>query len=398
MSITHILQSCASFRRFTALDETARSIVFYAEGPGDWPHLGPVIEEVGRQHPVVYLTSDASDPQLTTPPAGVQSFFIGSGLVRTLIFLKLRADVMVMTTPDLEVYQLKRSRVHDVHYAYIFHSPVSTHMVYRPQAFDHFDTVLCAGPHHIPEIRARETRLGLNPKVLLEHGYGRLDRLIHESKGAPDHHRDGVRCLVAPSWGPNGLLENHAVPLCSSLLDAGYDVTVRPHPMTCRLRRDVLTALCTAFDSHSAWHLDLDPNSSASLTTADIMISDWSGAAFDFALGFERPVVFVDVPRKVNNPNYEDLPNTPLEVSHRPALGAVVGFEDLDTLPQVVGQLLDDDDFSARVQLLRPQVVFNVGRSNEVGANHILRLAEQAVARRERRRTTSLAPAGEAGL
>ena len=32
------------------------------------------------------------------------------------------------------------------------------------------------------------------------------------------------------------------------------------------------------------------------------MVSDWSGVAMEFAFGLERPVLFIDVPRKTNNP------------------------------------------------------------------------------------------------
>ena len=42
---------------------------------------------------------------------------IGEGHIRNWIFENLVADVMVMTTPDLDQYQLKRS-VNKVHYIY----------------------------------------------------------------------------------------------------------------------------------------------------------------------------------------------------------------------------------------------------------------------------------------
>ena len=38
---------------------------------------------------------------------------------------------------------------------------------------------------------------------------------------------------------------------------------------------------------------------------ADIMISDWSGAAFEFAMGLEKPVVFIDTKEKINNTDFQ---------------------------------------------------------------------------------------------
>jgi hypothetical protein len=150
-------------RRFRRLTPAQRRIVFYSEDAAGSVHLEPIArylgEAMGRE--VAYLSSSERDPVLKRPPKGVIPFWIGEGMVRTSLFIGLDAGVMVMTMPDLETYHIKRSRAHPVHYAYVFHSIVSTHMIYRPHAFDHYDTILCVGPHHVAEIRATEKRYGL---------------------------------------------------------------------------------------------------------------------------------------------------------------------------------------------------------------------------------------------
>ena len=35
-----------------------------------------------------------------------------------------------------------------------------------------------------------------------------------------------------------------------------------------------------------------------SLYQSDLMISDWSGVAFEYAFAFNKPVIFCDVPKK----------------------------------------------------------------------------------------------------
>ena len=32
------------------------------------------------------------------------------------------------------------------------------------------------------------------------------------------------------------------------------------------------------------------------------MVSDWSGAALEYSFGLKKPVIFLDLPKKVNNP------------------------------------------------------------------------------------------------
>ncbi len=59
--------------------------------------------------------------------------------------MKMDADIVVMTTPDLDNFYLKRSYVRkDIEYIYIPHGMGSSTMRARKGCLDHFDTVLCA--------------------------------------------------------------------------------------------------------------------------------------------------------------------------------------------------------------------------------------------------------------
>ena len=108
------------------------------------------------------------------------------------------------------------------------------------------------------------------------------------------------------------------------------------------------------------------------------MISDWSGAALEFAFGRLRPVLFVDVPRKVNNPNYEALETKPLEVTIRTEIGTIANASKLDELPAKVTALLSEGDTMAdKIAHARAQYVFNLGDSGRAGAQRIAELADQ---------------------
>lgn len=371
-------------RRFQALGAEQRRIVFYSEDAASLVHLKPVIDVlVGPlERSLVYLASQEDDPYLTDPPSGVTSFWIGDGTIRTSLFLGLRAGLMVMTMPDLETYQIKRSRAHPVHYAYLFHSLVSTHMIYRPGAFDHYDSVFCAGPHHVEEIRATEKQSGLDPKTLIEHGYVRLDELIEKrgQRGAPKRPGDGpLQVLIAPSWGEHGLLETRGEACVKALLAAGFRVIVRPHPMTRRKWPETIDRLTRGFGAEERFVLEEDMARWDSFFDSDLMISDWSGAALEYAFATERPVLFVDVPRKVNNPDYEAVGVTPIEVSIRSEIGEVVSPDRMDDLPGAVERLCADPEaFAGKIRELRSRTVYNPGRSAEVAAEKLAELAGHA--------------------
>ena len=332
---------------------------------------------------ICYVTSSSEDPVLQLRDDRLITFCIGYGAARTSFFHTLKADVMVMTMPDLQSFHIKRSR-YPVHYVYVHHALVSTHMSYRAAAFDHFDTVLCVGPHHIVEIRAREALYGLDPKVLVEHGYGRLDSLIgsastlEEAEGL--RRGKGTRVLIAPSWGKDALLETCGIQLVEILLDGGYDVTVRPHGMTTRNNPGLIKTLRRRFGSNPKVNFDLNIASQASLHASDIMICDWGGVGLEYAFSLERPVIFVDLPRKVTNPEYEKIPSEPLEVALRSQIGTVVRPDALGNIPALIEDALnrDSDAFKERVRQLRTHWVYNVGSSGTVGAEYIVQVADGA--------------------
>ncbi len=374
----------SDYRRFRS-GENAPRIVFYAEGPESWPHFEPILAELtgslGRR--LAYVTSSPSDPVLKRTDPNLDTFCVGAGVLWITFFQTLRNALIVMTMPDLETFHIKRSRFPHVHYAYVFHSMVSTHMTYRKGAFDHFDTLLCVGPHHLAEIRATEKLHGLKAKELLEHGYGRLDAILRDNAGRTPPPRTGpLRVLLAPSWGANGVLETMGVPVIEALLQAGFDLTVRPHPQTPRLKPKLIAGFKHRFGGRKNFVLEESVVSRQSLLDSHVMISDWSGAALEYAFGLEKPVVFIDLPRKVNNPEYEKLPMPPLEVSIREKLGAVVARDDFPGLCRAVERLAAaGDTYRDTLRALRSETIFNLGQSGVVGAKALVQLFERKFGR-----------------
>jgi YidC/Oxa1 family membrane protein insertase len=254
-------------------------------------------------------------------------------------------------------------------YVYVFHSMVSTHMIYDADGFDHYDTVLLVGPFMTPEIRRREELAGLPAKELVEHGYGRLDAILAARDGTTRPANDPPVVLVAPSWGPHCLFEAYGAATIGPLLDAGFEVIARPHPMTTKRTPAAVPALQKAFGGHERFTLEQDVASQASLQRADLMVSDWSGAALEFAFGLERPVLFVDVPRKVNNPDWEQVGIEPFEATVRTEIGEVLPVDALSDIGDVARRLVaDPGTAAARIAGVRDRSIANVGASGPVAA------------------------------
>ena len=105
------------------------------------------------------------------------------------------------------------------------------------------------------------------------------------------------------------------------------------------------------------------------------MISDWSGAALEFAFACERPVLFVDVPRKVNNDQYAVLDIEPIEVSLRQQVGEIFRPGDFETLTARIRSMTDSPEaWAQRIRSARDDTVFNIGTSAQAGADIIQQL------------------------
>ena len=369
-------QDWRSFRRFQKLPARDRNIVFYSETHQDWHHLQPLIEFLTTRlsRTVCHVTSETTVP--LAPAPGLHGFRIGGGAVCTWFFQTIKADVMVLTMLDLQNFHLKRS-LHPVHYAYVFHSIGSTHMVDHANSYDHYDSLFCVGPYHVAEIRRREELRRLPPKHLFEQGYPRLERLVAQAADAPPRSAT-TTALLAPTWGEQSILHVCGEPLIAALLGAGIRVILRPHYQTTRLAPQLIEGLVARFGSDPNFRHVVRMEESASLFESDLLVCDWSAMAIEYGLGLGKPVLFVDVPPRVRNPDYAELGLEPMEMRIRHELGAVLPLDRVGEAPRYVAELLRDPaDLRKRNAERRDTWVFNFGRSVEAGAREIARIADE---------------------
>lgn len=375
------LQDWRGYRAFKALPRTSKRIVFYSESGQDWHHFAPIINHLTRAlaEDVVYLTSDPDDQGLHQDNEHLTSFCIGKGLIRTICFQWLEAGVCAMTMVDFNKLQLKRS-VNPVTYAFMFHSLISVHMADHEDSYDHYDAILCAGPHQMREVRKREEMLGLKSKQLFEHGYHRLEQLLAECREPPAwSETSDIHVLIAPSWGDETILNICGLELVDVLIDAGFRVTLRPHYQTRWLTPQFIERIAEKYSDHPQFSLMEQMGESDSLFDSHIMITDWSGAGMDYGMGLEKPVLYIDVPAKARNDWWPELSMEPFESFVRDKIGAIAAPDKLDEVPNKIHVLLKNTDaFRANVAQLRNEWVFNLGSSVVAGATSIAQLAHDS--------------------
>lgn len=373
-----IFKAYKSFKSFNKLSEENRKIVFYAEDIQTQNFLLDLVKEllISFNQEICYLTSDQEDSIFleSNNYSNLRVFYVGSGFVRTWAFMNLKADLFIMTMPDIETFHLKRSKIYPVHYLYIFHALVSTHSNYRKGAFDSYDTIFCTGKQQIKEIRETEKYYKLPKKNLFKDGYRPLEYLINESENFPKENSKNLKILVAPSWGENSIMEHCIDSLIENLINTDNKIYLRPHPMTLRNNKNQIERLESKFKNNANFILQKNHKNRNVLFESDILITDWSGIGIEYGLGLLKPVIYIDLPKKNFNPEYMKINITPIELSIREEIGRIVGTEKVTNINQIINETISEYD-KKEVLKIRKKYVFMKDDSLNKASKRVVSIA-----------------------
>src|SRR5690606_26155606 len=161
-------------------------------------------------------TSDKQDPGLNSGLKNVTSKYLGNINFSAAYLAQLEADFVGMTTPQLDVLTIKRSKKVK-HYGHILHAPVDV-FTYRKFAFDYFDSVFCSGPHQIKSIRFLEEKRNTPKKELYEVGCTYYDLMLENLSRLSEEEKKRPTVLVAPTWKEYSLLHKYGPQFFRTLL------------------------------------------------------------------------------------------------------------------------------------------------------------------------------------
>ena len=369
----------ADYKRFIAFEN--KQIVFYSEKNGFYKYFRDVIETIQRRTDVIihYISSDPDDEIFSLTSDTFHTYYIEEKLM--VLMMRMDADIVVMTTPDLQKYYIKRSMVRDdVEYVYMDHGMNSVNLMLRKGALDAFDTVFCANANVVEELRAQEKVYGLKEKNLVPYGYAMIDNMIRAYEKQPPVKNDPPVILIAPSWQEDNIMDSCIDGLLKALLPMQYRVIVRPHPQYVRHYPEKLQALQAKYASSPNFTLQSDFSSNETVFNADVLVTDWSGTAYEYSFTTLKPCLFINTPMKVMNPDYRDIDVTPFDISIRNQIGIALEPGQIDQIAPAVHRLLHEQAFSPEsIAALRSQSLFNIGKAASVGADYLInRLIEKS--------------------
>ena len=167
----------------TKLEQAKIPFIIFSDDKRYWNVFEPVCRELTKRNiPIKYMTGSADDPALKCAYKNFKAEFIGSGNKGFAKLNFLRANIVLSTTPGLDVYQWKRSKDVDF-YVHILHAPTEV-AAYRMFGLDYYDAILISGNFQVKQIRYLEKLRNLPNKETYHIGIPYMDEMLKRLKAS----------------------------------------------------------------------------------------------------------------------------------------------------------------------------------------------------------------------
>ena len=374
------------YKRFFSI--VNKHLVFYSESNGFYKYYKGMIEYLleNTNLTIHYITSDYNDKifEMEKKNSKIKAYYIEEKKLITLM-MKMDADVVVMTMPDIENYHIKRSYVRkDIEYIFIPHSMDSLNMTMRKNSTDHYDTVYATDKYQKEEYEKTNEVYNLKNRKIVEWGYTLLDDMISDYEKNKVVNKQKT-ILIAPSWQKDNIVDVCLDTILETLKGKEYKVIVRPHPQHVRHMKEKFENMKELYKDEKNIEIQTDFSSNSTVFNADLMITDWSGIAHEYAYTTKKPVLFIDTPMKIMNPDYKKIDVDPINIWSRKVLGEVISIEECKDIDKTVENMLENNKkYSKNIEELVNNSVYNLGHRSEVGAQYIIEAVQNKINERKK--------------
>ena len=127
------------------------------------------------------------------------------------------------------------------------------------------------------------------------------------------------------------------------------------------------------FSDNKLISFDETPSSFKAFSTSVLLITDYSGTSFEYAFGYLKPVLFIDLPKKINNNDFESIKHIPIEISSRGKIGKIIKTADLRSVSREIKHLLNTK-YTRQLMKERGKILYNYGNASKNGVGKIIKL------------------------
>jgi len=348
-------------------------IVFYSEGGKYWSLFKPFIQALENENiKMAYYTQDNKDDGLNYKANNLITKSFGNELKATVGMNHLKANIVIMTTPQLDIMRLIRSKGVK-HYSHLIHAPTDA-LIYKKFAFDYFDSIMCSGEHQIESIRELEKNRKLPEKLLLKTGLLYYDTMVKDiakcKKNITENSKKTI--LIAPTWGSNSMLTKFGFEFLKPLLNGEFNIIFRPHPQFYISQKELITSIETELKKYQdIVTIDNNPSGLCSMNSSDIMISDVSGIIFDYLFVCKKPIVLVGSKIETGGLEAEDVSKEVWEATVFDKIATVIDENNHNNILEIVNNSLKNKD-NIDIENFIQESIYNFGNSAETAKNQIL--------------------------
>lgn len=322
--------------------------VIFSDNRRYWNIFEPICREFDKRGiDIVYLTASKDDPAFECGYQHVKAEFAGENNKAFAKLNFLDADILLSTTPGLDVYQWKRSRSVK-YYVHMLHASSDVSM-YRMFGIDYYDALLLSGDFQVRDVRKLEEIRNLPEKEICIIGIPYMDEMVtrleeyNKSKSIVSEERV---VLLAPSWGPSSILNLYGGKFIEKLLETGYHIIIRPHPQSFDSEKELMDKLMKKYPESSQLEWNRDVDNFDVLNRADIMISDFSGVIFDFALVYDKPIIYSV--GEFDKAPYDAwwLEDEVWTLDVLPKIGKSLDKNQIDSIKDVIDECIDSTEYA----------------------------------------------------
>ena len=164
------------------------------------------------------------------------------------------------------------------------------------------------------------------------------------------------------------------------ICNSQYQIIVRPHPQQVRHMKEKFEMLKEKYIDKENVIIQTDFASNDTVFNAELLITDWSGIAYEYAFTTKKPVIFIDTPIKIMNPEYKKLEIEPFNIWARNIIGKVIKLENIKETKKIVDEVINSKkEYKKNINEMVNEYVYNLGNSAEVGGKYIIQTIQNKI-------------------
>ena len=189
--------------------------------------------------------------------------------------------------------------------------------------------------------------------------------------------------LLAPSWGDSAIFGVYGGKIIEALLQTGYHVIVRPHPQSFASETEMMEKLMKEYPESEQLEWNRDRDNFEVLRRSDILISDFSGVTFDFALVYDKPIIYTEPKFDLGVYDAWWLKDPLWTISALPKLGCQLTEDNMDNLKELIDTCLTDPKYAEGRATVKGETWEHYGEGAKCVADYLVNKYEELLGTNE---------------